>query len=118
MRRLASSRRRDFMRLTPTAPRDYVFSPQASIRSCDAVADTVIYDIFKDDFTGSPLWIEAVEGFEPATNRMEELAAIDKASDYYLFCAQAGKIIRRLRRTSARLDEPPGGASHKKAGNF
>jgi hypothetical protein len=49
---------------------------------------------------------------------MEELAAIDKASDYYLFCAQAGKIIRRLRRTSARLDEPPGGASHKKAGNF
>jgi hypothetical protein len=82
------------------------------------VADTVIYDIFKDDFTGSPLWIEAVEGFEQATNRMEELACIDKANDYYLFCVQAGKIVRRMRRKSTRPDEDSGGAPHKKAGNF
>jgi hypothetical protein len=82
------------------------------------VADTIIYDIFKDDFTGGPLWIEAVEGLEQATNRMEELAAIDTAYDYYLFCAQAGKIVRRLRRKSTRLDEDSGGASQKKAGNF
>ena len=82
------------------------------------MADSIIYDIFKDDFTGGPLWIEAVEGFEQATNRMEELAGIDTANDYYLFCVQAGKIVRRMRRKSTRPDEGLGGASHKKAGNF
>jgi hypothetical protein len=39
--------------------------------------DKVRYDIFKSDSTGSLLRLEAVEGLEQATNRIEELAASD-----------------------------------------
>jgi len=55
------------------------------------------YDIFKDDAIGNPSWIEAVQGLERAMRRMEELAASEESeeSDYYLFCAQAGKIVQR-----------------------
>ena len=56
-----------------------------------SLSDDITYDIFKDDAIGSPSWIEAVQGLERAMSRMEELAASEE-SDYYLFCAQAGKI--------------------------
>ena len=75
----------------------------------------ITYDIFKDDTEGNPLWIEAVDGLDPAMNRMEELAAADD-SDYYLFCSQVGKIIRRIKRTSSRPEEKSGDQSRKLAG--
>lgn len=80
------------------------------------MGDAIRYEIFKDDFPGSPRWLEAVEGLEQATNRIEELAASDPSSDYYLYCAQADKLIRRLRSRSPRTTAAPRDASRKKTG--
>jgi hypothetical protein len=49
-------------------------------------------------------------------NRIEELATNDPSSDYYLYCNQADKLIRHLRRTSTRPDEMPLDKSQKKTG--
>jgi len=76
------------------------------------VPSEITYDIFKDDAEGSPLWIEAVDGLDQAMNRMEELAASDD-SDYYLFCSQVGKIIRRIKRRSPRPEDKPSDKSRK-----
>jgi hypothetical protein len=78
--------------------------------------DAVRYEIFKDDPPGSPRWLEAVEGLAQAMNRIEELAANDPSSDYFLYSNQADKLIRHLRRTSPRMEEKPGSASRKKTG--
>jgi len=48
-------------------------------------------------------------------NRMEELAAAEDC-EYYLFCAQVGKIVRRMKRKSPRPDEKPSDKSRKMAG--
>ena len=77
--------------------------------------DDITYDIFKDDPIGTPLWIEAVEGLERAMNRMEELAA-SEGCEYYLFCAQVGKIVRRIKRKSPRSEDKPNDKSRKMAG--
>lgn len=77
---------------------------------------TIKYDIFKSDSAGRLLRVEAVEGLEQATNRIEELAAIDQTSDYFLYCAEAGKVVRHLQRTSARPGDMSGDASRKKTG--
>jgi hypothetical protein len=77
--------------------------------------DTIRYEIFKDDPPSSPCWLEAVEGLEEAMNRIEELAAKDTSSDYYLYCNRVDKLIRRLRATSPRTDAA-GDVSQKKAG--
>jgi len=77
---------------------------------------TIRYEIFKGDSPGSPRWLEAVEGLEQATNRIEELAASDPSSDYYLYCNQVDKLIRHLRRTSPSPDALPSDVSQKKAG--
>lgn len=80
-----------------------------------SLSDDITYDIFKDDAIGSPLWIEAVQGLERAMKRMEELAASEE-SDYYLFCAQAGKIVQRKKRKSPQSDDKPGDKSWGMAG--
>src|ERR1700751_5414909 len=54
--------------------------------------DTSRYEIFKEDPPRSPRWLEAVEGLEQAMNRLEELAANDPSSDYYLYSNQADKL--------------------------
>jgi hypothetical protein len=77
------------------------------------VQDTITYDIFKEDSPASPLWLEAVGGLEQAMNRMEEIAMGDPSSDYFLFCTQADKVVRRLRRRSVRLDDMPSTSSPK-----
>ena len=53
--------------------------------------DTIRYDIFRDDSARNPSWLEAVDGLEEAMRRMEELAANDPCSDFYLYCNQANK---------------------------
>jgi hypothetical protein len=78
--------------------------------------DTIRYEIFKDDPPRSPSWLEAVHGLEEAMSRIEELAANDPYSDFYLYCNQADKLIRHLRRTLPRPDDMPGDISQKKTG--
>jgi hypothetical protein len=79
--------------------------------------DTIRYDIFKDDSARNPSWLEAVDGLEEAMRRIEELAANDPCSDFYLYCNQADKqLIRRLRRTLPRPNDMPRDASQKKTG--
>jgi hypothetical protein len=78
--------------------------------------DAIRYEIFKGDSPGSPQWLEAIEGLEPAMNRLEELAASDPSSDFYLYCNQADKLIRHVHRTSPSPDERPGNISQKKVG--
>jgi hypothetical protein len=65
------------------------------------MTDTVKYGIFKSDGAHSLLRVEVVEGFEKATNRIEKLAVNDPTSDYFLYCADVGKVIKRLQRKSA-----------------
>jgi hypothetical protein len=65
---------------------------------------TVRYEIFEGDPPGSPRWLEAAEGLEQATDRIEELAANDPSFDYYLYSNQMDKLIRHLRPTSPRPD--------------
>ena len=77
--------------------------------------DDITYDIFKDDPIGTPLWLEAVQGLERAMNRMEELAAAEDC-EYYLFCSQVGKIVRRMKRKSPRPEDKADGRSRKMAG--
>jgi hypothetical protein len=60
--------------------------------------------------------LQAVEGLEQATNRIEELAASDPSSDYYLYCNRVDKLIRHLHRTSPSSEVLPINASQKKAG--
>jgi hypothetical protein len=78
--------------------------------------DTIRYEIFKGDSPGSPRWLEAVEGLEQATNRIEELAANDPSSDYYLYCNPVDKLIRHLRPTSPSFEVLSSDMSRKKAG--
>ena len=78
--------------------------------------DAIRYEIFKGDSPGSPRWLEAVEGLEQAMNRLEELAASDPSSDYYLYCNQIDTLIRHLRPTSPSADAQSGKVSRKKAG--
>ena len=81
-----------------------------------AIRQTIRYEILKNDGEGNPCWLESVEGLEQATNRIEELAASDPSFDYYLYCVQADKFVRRLRRTSPSAAVLPSNASQKKVG--
>jgi hypothetical protein len=76
--------------------------------------NAITYDIFRNDSAGKPIWVRAVDGLEQAMNRMEELAAGDPTSDYFLYCTQAEKIVRRLPRRSAPTNGVPN-KSFKKA---
>jgi hypothetical protein len=97
-------------------PTDYVLLFPVRNGGRRVMRDTIRYEIFKDDPPRSPRWLEAVEGLEQAMNRIEELATNDPSSDYYLYCNQADKLIRHLRRTSTRPDEMPLDKSQKKTG--
>ena len=80
------------------------------------MVNTIRYEIFKAAPPRGPTWLEAVDGLEEAMLRIEELAANDPYSDFYLYCNQADKLIRHLRRTSSRPDERPRDISQKKTG--
>ncbi|MGA8143833.1 MAG: hypothetical protein WB987_08105 [Candidatus Acidiferrales bacterium] len=70
--------------------------------------DAITYDIFRNDSAGNPVWVEAVDGLEQAMNRMENLAAGDASSDYFLYCTRAEKVVRRLQRKLPRPDDLSG----------
>jgi hypothetical protein len=78
--------------------------------------DTIRYEIFKGDSPGSPRWLEDVEGLEQATNRIEELAASDPSSDFYLYCNRVDKLIRHLRPTSPSFEVLPIDVYKRKVG--
>jgi hypothetical protein len=102
------------MRDTPTY--DLLsFLARLSVRAA-RFKEPIRYEIFKGDPPGSPRWLEAVGGLEQATNRIEELAASDPSSDYYLYCNQVDKLIRHLRPTSPSPDILPIDVYKKKAG--
>jgi hypothetical protein len=77
---------------------------------------TIKYDIFQSNGTGKVLRVETIKGLAPATNRIEELATSDPTFDYYLYCGEAGIVVRLVRRTSASPHALSGELSHKKAG--
>jgi hypothetical protein len=78
--------------------------------------DTIRYDIFRGDSPQSRSWFEAVYGLEEAMRRVEELAENDPYSDFYLYCDQADKLIRHLRRTLPRPGNIPRDTTQKKTG--
>jgi ActR/RegA family two-component response regulator len=63
------------------------------------------YDLFKGSSQENAIWIEAVEGLEAATERMNRLAAKD-SSEYFLF--QAGSIV-----ASVKNPKPPSQANQQ-----
>jgi hypothetical protein len=77
---------------------------------------TIKYDIFKSDAAGKILHVETIEGLAPATNRIEEQATSDPTFDYYLYCGEAGIVVRLVRRTWPSPVVVPNHASQKKAG--
>jgi hypothetical protein len=77
---------------------------------------TIKYDIFKSNGAGKVLCVETIEGLAPATNRIEELATSDPTFDYYLYCGEAGIVVRLVRRTWPSPVVVPNHASQKKAG--
>jgi ActR/RegA family two-component response regulator len=66
------------------------------------------YDLFKGSSQENALWIEAVEGLDAATERMNRLAA-KESSDYFLF--QSGNIIASV--TTAKPSNPEKQQSRK-----
>jgi hypothetical protein len=77
---------------------------------------TTRYDIFKRSAAGRVLYVETIEGLAPGTNRIEELATSDSTFDYFLYCLEAGIVVRIVRRTSPSPDVVPSHVSQKKAG--
>jgi ActR/RegA family two-component response regulator len=61
------------------------------------MSDTT-YDLFKGSSQEGAIWIEAVEGLEAATERMNRLAAT-ASSDYFLF--QSGNVIASVKNAKA-----------------
>jgi formate dehydrogenase maturation protein FdhE len=102
--------------LTVDVSTDYVLSFRLVIGEKAVMSDRIKYDIFRSDTAKSLVRVQAVEGLEEATNRIEELAANDPTSDYFLYSAEVGKVIRRLQRKSPGADSLPNEDSRKKAG--
>jgi hypothetical protein len=80
------------------------------------MAGMIKYEIFKRYAAGKVLHVETIEGLAPATNRIEELAASDPSFDYYLYCLEAGIVVRLVRRTSPSPVGFSNAISQKKAG--
>ena len=81
-----------------------------------AIRHAIRYEILKNDSEGNPCWLESVDGLEQATNRIEELAANEPSFEYYLYCIQADRLIRHMRRTSPSPNVLTGDVSKKKVG--
>ena len=77
---------------------------------------TTRYDIFKRSAGGRVLYVETIEGLAPGTNRIEELANSDSTFDYFLYCLEAGIVVRIVRRTSPSPVVLSNAVSQKKAG--
>jgi hypothetical protein len=77
---------------------------------------TTRYDIFKRSAAGRVLYVETIEGLAPGTNRIEELAISDSTFDYFLYCLEAGIVVRIVRRTSPSPVVLSNAVSQKKAG--
>ena len=77
---------------------------------------TTRYDIFKRSAGGRVLYVETIEGLPLATNRIEELAINDPTFDYFLYCLEAGIVVRVVRRTSPSPVGFSNAISQKKAG--
>jgi hypothetical protein len=77
---------------------------------------TIKYDIFKSNAAGKILHVETIEGLAPATNQIEELATSDPTFNYFLYCLEAGIVVRVVRRTSPSPVGFSNAISQKKAG--
>ena len=80
------------------------------------MVSTIKYDIFQVDATGKLMRIEAVEGLEQATNRVEKLSESDPTLEYFLYCPEAGKVVLRIQRKSARRYDTLDGSHQKQVG--
>jgi hypothetical protein len=80
------------------------------------MSDAIRYDIFKRSAAGRLLYVETIEGLAVATNRIEELATSDSTFDYFLYCLEAGIVVRVVRRTSPSPVGFSNAISQKKAG--
>lgn len=64
------------------------------------------YEIFSGSVDDKPLWLEAVEGLNSATARMEELARMIPGR-YFVYCAEESAVLASID-TSARREASGG----------
>ena len=50
------------------------------------------FDIFSGVFEQNAMWVEAVQGLEHATMRMDQIAS-DKPGKYFVFCSATHSIV-------------------------
>jgi hypothetical protein len=50
------------------------------------------FDIFSGVFEQNALWVEAVQGIDHATKRMEQIAS-DKPGKYFIFCSATHAVV-------------------------
>jgi hypothetical protein len=62
------------------------------------------YDIFSGRFGDGAFWLEAVEGFAAAHERMKQLAA-ESPGAYFLFCRSTHTVEAAIDRTAAMKDD-------------
>jgi len=53
------------------------------------------FDLFSGHFDADALWIEAVQGFGCAVERMKELAA-QSPGPYFVFCTRTHKVLASI----------------------
>jgi hypothetical protein len=61
------------------------------------------FDLFSDHFDADALWIEAVQEFGCAVERMKELAA-QSPGPYFVFCTRTHKVLASI--DTSRLQNP------------
>ena len=62
------------------------------------------YKLFSGSLNKNPLWLEAVESFESACERMERRAQ-ELSGLYFVFCDETGMIGTRVGRLSVETEE-------------
>ncbi len=50
------------------------------------------FDIFSGVFEQNAMWVEAVQGLDHATKRMDQIAS-DKPGEYFVFCSATHAVV-------------------------
>jgi len=63
---------------------------------------STVFDMFRNDALGSPVWIGVVGDLESARRRLSQLASAFPG-EYFVFDPQSSKIIERIGRNNPNL---------------
>jgi hypothetical protein len=73
-----------------------------------------IFDIFMRLPDGKPLWIESVEGLQPARQKLSHLASAARA-EYFIYSEKTGGVIEESSPSDRVPEQSFPGSSHQAA---